>query len=396
MGLYRSIDPRTAILPFLFAMVVVQPSLAGIETCSSQEFHREFIAGSPMEPVQGVLADWRSSNPKLIKAGDTVLACLTDIVVGNSDQIPECRKQQRLCRNWAMRAIDEIGTPHAKAFFMTLAGSSDDSDLLIGAAGALANLHVQQAIPILYARLNSEDAQVRTQLVMFLGILQAREHTADLVKITLGLKPEDFYRAIHGFRFLGEPSVVPALRKYVGSMPPSDLRKILMDQVRDIGIVANLQAGIEQKSAGHRAWAESFFRAAIDEGERGGATSQLLGDAYYELGDICRRNARFDEAETMFGRATEVWKTSQPLGSDKRFELEIARALTRDSRGMNPETAAKFAYIARVLHAVHVERRQELESNFSELRDVFTRYESYCRIHKLQGCQQDLSEYVTR
>jgi tetratricopeptide (TPR) repeat protein len=349
-----------------------------------------------MEPVQGLRCGLTSSNPKLVKAGDSVLPCLTDIVEGKSDQIPECRKQSRLCRNWAMRAIDEIGTPRAKAFFMSLAGTSDDADLLIGAAGALANLHVQQAIPILYARLNSENARVRAQLVMSLGILQAREHTADLVRTALGLKPDDFYNAAHGFRFLGDPSVVPALRKYVDAMPPSDRRDFLIGQVNDIGVVANFQAGIEQKNAEHRAWAESYFRAAIDEGERAGVRSQTLGDAYYELGDLCRKAARFDEAETMFGRTTELWQGSLPLGNDKRFELEIARALVRDARGMDRDGAKKIAWIARVLHAVRPERRQALESQFPEMRGAFVRYESYCRANKLQGCQQDLSEYVTR
>jgi tetratricopeptide (TPR) repeat protein len=279
---------------------------------------------------------------------------------------------------------------------MSLAGSSDDADLLTGAAGALANLHARQAIPILYARLNSEDARVRAQLVMSLGILQAREHTADLVRTTLGLKPDDFYNAIHGFRFLGDPSVIPALRNYVDSMPPSDMRNSLMGQVHDIGVLANFQAGVEQKNAEHRAWAESYFRAAIDEGERAGARSQMLGDAYYELGDLCRRAARFDEAETMFGRATDVWQKPQPIGSEKQFDLEIARALVRDAKGMDPETAKTFAYLARVLHAVRAERRQEPESQFPELRDAFARYEAYCRANKLQGCQQDLSEYLTR
>jgi len=396
MGLCRSINSRTGILALLVAMVAVQPTFAGIEDCSSQEFHSEFIAGSPMEPVQGLRCGLTSSNPKIVKAGDSVLPCLTDIVEGKSDRFPGCRKQSRLCRNWAMRAIDEIGTPRAKAFFMSLAGTSDDTDLLIGAAGALANLHVRQAIPVLYARLNSENARVRAQLVMSLGILQAREFTADLVRTALGLKPDDFYNAAHGFRFLGDPSVVPALRKYVDAMPPSDRRNFLMGQVNDIGVIANFQAGIEQKDAEHQAWAESCFRAAIDEGERAGVRSQTLGDAYYELGELCRKAARFDEAETMFERAMGIWQGPRPLGSEKQFELEIARALVRDARGMDRDAARKVAWLARVLHAVRPERRKELESEFPKLRDVFVRYESYCRANKLQGCQQDLSEYVTR
>ena len=159
---------------------------------------------------------------------------------------------------------------------------------------------------------------------------------------------------------------------------------------------APFQAGIEQKNAEQQAWAETYFRAAIDEGERAGVRSQTLGDAYYELGNLCRKAARFDEAESMFGRTAELWQVSLPLGNDKRFELEIARALVRDTRGMDRDGAKKIAWIARVLHAARPERRQELESQFPELRAAFARYESYCRANKLQGCQQDLSEYRTR
>jgi hypothetical protein len=396
MSMRRVPKLHAGLLELVVALVTIRPAMADITDCASQEFRREFIADSPMEPVQGLRCGLTSANPKIVKAGDSVLPCLAGIVEGNGNQFPECRKQSQLCRSWAMRAINEIGTPRAKAFFMSLAGTSDDADLLMWAAGALANLHVRQAIPILYARLDFKDARVRARIVSSLGVLQAREHTAELVKTTLRLKPDDFYNAAHGFRFLGDPSVVPALRKYVDAMPPSDRRNFLMGQVNDIGVIANFQAGIEQRNAEHRAWAESYFRAAIDEGERAGVSSQTLGDAYYELGDLCRKAARLDEAETMFGRTAELWQGSLPLGNDKRFELEIARALVREAKGMDRDGAKKVAWIARVLHAARPERRQELESQFPELRGAFGRYESYCRSNKLQGCQQDLSEYVTR
>ncbi len=386
--------PLTGRLALALAVVAIRPVMADITDCGSQEFQREFIAGSPMEPVQVPQCGLTSSNPNIVKGGDGVLPCLTEIVGGKSSQIPECRKQLRLCQNWAMRAINEIGTPRAKAFFMSLAGTTDEAELLTGAAGALANLHVREAIPILFARLNSEDDRVRTQLVMSLGVLQARDHTADLVRTTLGLKPEDFYRAIHGFRFLGKPSVVPALRKYVDAMPPSNMRNLLMGQVHDIGIVANFQAGIEQKNAGILPWSESFLRAAIDEGERAASRSPMLGEAYYELGDICRRDGRLDEAETLFARAADAMHTALAPNDGRSVDLEIARALVGDARGTDPLLIRKFCRFARLLHVAQPERKKTVWARFPELRDAFERYALYCRANKLEACQQDLNDYL--
>ncbi|MBZ5639193.1 MAG: hypothetical protein LAO51_10640 [Acidobacteriia bacterium] len=389
----RPIAPR--LLALAFAFVALQPALADIEECGSREFRREFLVGSPMEPAEGARCGMTSPSPRLVKAGDRVLPCLAGIVEGTGAKFLECRKEPRLCQNWAMGAIAASGTPRAVAFLMFLAGSTADADQLIGAAGSLANMHVRQAIPILRARLDSGDDRVRADLVMSLGILQARDYTPELVTTTLGLKPEDFYRAIHGFRFLGDPSVVPALRKYVDAMPASDMRNLLMGQVNDIGVVANFQAGIEQKNGGFRPWSESFLRAAIDEGVRAGSSAPIVGEAYYELGDMCRRDGRLDEAGTLFARAEEVWRKSLPLGDGKHVDLEIVRALVRDAGGTDPALADKFAYFARLLHAARPERRNEIESRFPELRETFERYTVYCRTNKLVACQQDLDRLLS-
>jgi hypothetical protein len=293
-----------------------------------------------------------------------------------------------------MGTIAASRTSRAASFLMSLAGSTADTDRLIGAAASLANMHVRQAIPILFARLKSEDDRVRTQLVMSLGVLQAKDHTADLLRTTLSLKPDDFYRAIHGFRFLGEPSVVPALRKYVDAMPAASMRKLLMGQVNEIGVVANFQAGMEQKNAGILPWSESFLRAAIDEGERSGSRSQMVGEAYYELGNMCRRDGRLDEAETLLARAAEVWHQSLPLGDGQHIDLEIARALVRDARGTDRLLVDKFSWFARLLHLAQPERKKEVWAQFPELRDAFERYALYCRANKLEACQRDLNDYL--
>lgn len=277
---------------------------------------------------------------------------------------------------------------------MSMAGSTADPDRLIGAAGALASMHAREAIPILHARLDSGDDRGRAQLVMSLGILHAREYTPELVRTSLGLKPEDFYQAIQGFRFLGDPTVVPALRKYVDAMPASDMRRLLIGQVHDIGVVANFQAGIEQKNGGNLPWAESFLRAAIDEGEPAGSSAAIVGEAYYELGDMCRRDGRLEEAETLFARAEDVWRESLPLGDGKHLDLEIARTLVRDARGTDVPLVDKFSYFARLLHAARPERRKEIWARFPELRDVFRRYAVFCSDNKLVACQQDLSDYL--
>lgn len=394
IGKRRVRKPHTGHIALVLSLVALRPVMADITDCGSQEFQREFIAGSPMEPAQGPQCGLTSSNPNVVRAGDSVLPCLTEIVGGKSNKIPECRNQMRPCQNWAMRAINEIGTPRAKAFFMSLAGTTNDDELLTGAAGALANLHVRQAIPILFARLNSEDDRVRTQLVMSLGVLQARDHTADLVRTTLGLKPEDFYRAIHGFRFLGEPSVVPALQKYVDALPPSNMRNLLVAQVHEIGVVANFQAGIDQKNAGILPWSESFLRAAIDEGERAASRSQTLGEAYYELGDICRRDGRLDEAETLFARTADAMGTALSPNADRSVDLEIARALVRDARGTDPLLIRRFCWFARLLHLAQPQRTTTVWARFPELREAFERYALYCRANKLEACQQDLNDYL--
>jgi hypothetical protein len=112
-----------------------------------------------------------------------------------------------------MSAVTRIGTPRAAGFLLSVAGSTDDPDRLKGAAASLTIMHVREAIPILLARLDTGEGRVRAQLVMSLAYLKARDHTPELVRTTLGMKPEDFYYAIHGFSFLGDPSVVPALRR---------------------------------------------------------------------------------------------------------------------------------------------------------------------------------------
>jgi hypothetical protein len=376
------------------ALVAVHPALADIEDCGSREFHREFLVGSPMEPVEGPTCGLTSPNPTLVKAGDRVLPCLAAIVEGTGPQFPECRKDPKMCRSWAMGTIAASRTSRAASFLMSLAGSTSDSDRLIGAASFLASMHAQQAVPILFARLNSGDDRVRTQLVMSLGVLQARDHKADLVRTTLGLKPEDFYRAIHGFRFLGEPSVVPALQKYVDAMPASNMRTLLIGQVNEIGIVANFQAGMEQKNGGILPWSESFLRAAIDDGERTGARSQLVGEAYYELGEICRKDGRLDEAEALFARAAVGMRTSLSPSDGKSVDLEIARALVRDARGTDPLLVSKFCWFSRLLQLAQPERKKEVWARFPELRDAFERYALYCRANKLQGCQRDLNDYL--
>lgn len=383
------------LLPLAAALVAVQPSLAGIEDCGSREFREAFLAGSPMGPDKENIIDWTSPDPRLVKAGDGVLPCLAGIVVdGMGPGLPECRKEPRLCWNWAMRAVAEIGTPRAVGFLLSVAGSTDDADRLIGAAGSLASLHVREAIPILLARLDSGEDRVRARLVMSLGILQVRDHTPELLRTTLGLKPEDFYYAIHGFRFLGDPSVVPALRKYVDAMPASDMRKLLTAQVNDIGVVANFQAGIEQKNGGVLPWAKSFFRAAIAEGERAGSSAPMVGEAYYELGDMCRKDGQLDEADALLARAADVMRISLALGDGKHLDVEIARALVRDAKGREPALADKFAYFARLLHAAQPERRKEVWARFPEMRDAFERYALYCRANKLEACQRDLNDYL--
>jgi hypothetical protein len=382
------------VLAFGVVVCSVQPALAGIEDCGSREFHREFLVGSPMEQVERVRCGLTAPNPRLITAGDRVLRCLAGIVEGRGATFPECRREPKLCRSWAMSAIAAVGTPRAAAILMSVAGSTADADVLIGAAGSLASMHARQAIPILHARLDFEEDRVRAELVTCLGILQAEHHTSELVKTALRLKPEEFYRAIHGFRFLGDPSVVPALRAYVDAMPPSDLRNTLMSSVNDIGVVANFQAGIEQKNGGILPWAKSFFRAAIAEGERAGRGGAMLGEAYYELGDMYRRDGRMDEAETLFARGADVWRKSLALGDEKHIDLEIARALARDERGMEPALADKFAYIARLLYPARPERRKEIEARFPELQEAFERYVVYCRTNKLVACQQDLGRYL--
>ncbi len=97
------IVPR--LLTLALAFLALQPALGDIEDCASREFHREFLAGSPMEPVEGVRCGLTSPNPTLVKAGDRVLPCLAEIVEGTGAKFPECRKEPRLCRNWAMGAI---------------------------------------------------------------------------------------------------------------------------------------------------------------------------------------------------------------------------------------------------------------------------------------------------
>ena len=384
-------------LAVAFAFVTMQPALAEIDDCGSREFRQAFLAGSPMDPSGEIVIDYSSPDPRLVKAGDRVLPCLAAIVVeGTGEGLPECRKEPRLCWSWAMGAVTQIGTPRAAGFLLSVAGSTDDPDRLIGAAGSLASMHVREAIPILLARLDSGEGRVRARLVMSLGILKARDCTPELVRTTLGLKPEDFYYAIHGFGFLGDPSVVPALRKYVDAMPATDMRKSLTAQVNDIAVVANFQAGMEQKNGGVLPWAESFLRAAIAEGEKTGSASPTLAEADYELGDMCRRGGRWDEAETLLAQAADLMPKFLSLNGGKRLDVDIAGALTRDARGANPELARKFSYFARVLHAARPERKKEIWDRFPELRDAFTRYESYCRANKLQACQQDLSEYITR
>lgn len=386
---------RRIVLALGIVVCSVQPDGADIEECESSEFHREFLAGSPMESVEGLECGLTSPNRRLVKLGDRVLPCLAGIVEGTGAMFPECRKEPRLCRDWAMRAIAAVGTPRAAAFLMSVAGSTADADVLIGAAGSLASMHARPAIPILHARLDSEEDRVRAELVMSLGILQARDYTSELVKTALRLKPEEFHRAVHGFRFLGDPSVVPALQAYVDAMPPSDLRNVLMRSVNDIGVVANFQAGIVQKNGGFRPWAESFFRAAIAEGDRAGRGGAVLGEAYYELGDMCRRDGRINEAEALFARAADVWQKSLPLGNGKHVDLEIARALVRDARGTDPALSRKFAWFARLLHAARPERRKEIETRFPELREAFQRYAVYCRTNKLVAYQQDLDRFLS-
>ena len=394
MSMSRVPKPHPGFLALALALVAIRPVMADIADCGSQEFHREFIAGSLMDPVEGPTCGMTSPNPTLVKAGDRVLPCLAAIVEGTGPAFPECRKDPRTCQSWAMGTIAASRTSRAASFLMSLAGSTPDADWLIGAAAALANMHVRQAIPILFARLNSEDDRVRTQLVMSLGVLQAREHTADLLKTTLGLKPDDFSRAIHGFRFLGEPSVVPALHKYVDAMPASNMRNLLMGQVSEIGVVTNFQAAIEQKTGGILPWSESFLRAAIDEGERATNGSPKLGEAYYELGDICRRDGRLEEAEALFARAADTMRTALAPNADKSVDLEIGRALVRDARGTDPLLIRKFCWFARLLHLAQPARKQTVWAQFPELRDAFERYALYCRANKLEACQRDLNDYL--
>jgi hypothetical protein len=163
-----------------------------------------------------------------------------------------------------------------------------------------------------------------------------------------------------------------------------------------IGVVANFQAGIEQKNGGILPWAESYFRAAVAEGEKTGSASPTLAETYYELGDMCRRGGRTDEAETLLARAADLMRKFLALGNGKRLDVDVAGTLARDAKGTDPALVDKFAYFARVLHAARPERKKEIWNRFPELRDAFARYGSYCRDKKLQGCQQDLSEYVTR
>jgi tetratricopeptide (TPR) repeat protein len=383
---------------FAILLGVAAPAAAPvqIENCGSAEFRQEFLAGSHIS-LAGGIGGCGNTTPShaLVAAGDRVLPCLEAIVHDNGAAIAECPRESMRCRNWAFEIIAAIGTSRAAAFLIPIVRDSSDEDLLLHAVDALGTMRAREAIPVLHARLESGTPRVRALLVWSLGQLRDKEHSADLVAASDGLTPEQLSLALSGFLVLKDPSVVPALRRYVVALPPSErLRRVIEQNVNEIAVVANLHAGIEQMDRGKSRRAESFFRAAINEAEKTGSDRQARMEAIFRLGDLCRRSGRLDEAETLLWRASKEWRGSPPSIS-KPFDIDIALALTLDARGMSAVSADALANIANVLAAERPAETTGAEARFPELRTVFKRYVPFCRTRAL-GCEGSFESFFSR
>jgi hypothetical protein len=174
------------------------------------------------------------------------------------------------------------------------------------------------------------------------------------------------------------------------------MRRVVEYAVNEIAVVVNVEAGVEQMDQGNVRRAESLFRVAISEAknEKTGSIPQARMEAIYRLGELSRRSGRLDEAETLLGEASENWRKTPPLISTAT-DIDIARALTLDAKGMSPRSAKALADIAGWLSAERADLVTGAIARFPELQPAFKRYVPYCLSHQL-GCEGSFEMFLNR
>jgi hypothetical protein len=372
-------------------------ALAAEDFCNSPEFRAGFVSGSPVEPPSGrAECGLHGPNTRFVRDGDTAIPCLARIVEGRalSLGIKECEGKHLACAAWAISGVTEIGSPRARAYLMMLVGSTEDPVVLEAAINGLGKLRVREARPILRGRLAHASPEMQGKLLMILGSIGDADDLPLMLSVALALPPDSFYYALHGFMALSDPRAAVPLERRVRSFPPSNIRdQVLLRMVEQMGVESNVAQGKSQLALGNTAWAETYFNDAIARGRKSRSPKpRALGEAMRCLGELRRQQGRLAEADTLLEGALKIKSGLNASGDE--LEVMISRALVRDAKNYDRETAEMFHGIAAGMPNVWPEsRRIEIEAEFPELGHAVHRYLEYCQQNNLPVCAERLRRF---
>jgi HEAT repeat protein len=107
---------------------------------------------------------------------------------------------------------------------LELLGTANDDELRLVVIGTLGNLREERARAQLLRFLEHWNPAVRTQSILALGAIGEREDFDAMISAALRLPDAEFYKAIHGFRLLGEEQALDLLRPRLGKISDETVR----------------------------------------------------------------------------------------------------------------------------------------------------------------------------
>jgi HEAT repeat protein len=129
-------------------------------------------------------------------------------------------------RRAAATALDRLGAKASFAFLLEELREEKDEDTWLIVAEAVGQLEIQEAVPVLVERLQSENTKIRESASIALGKLRSREPVPDLIELLWDADPSVRRAAALALGELGAREAIPFLVRRLGEVDRKERQAI--------------------------------------------------------------------------------------------------------------------------------------------------------------------------
>lgn len=190
------------------------------DLCSSDGFRDAFLDGLDSE-------DFTRISATLKGYGAVATPCLAAIARDGGERhgVSDCRARPQECREWAVRALGEIGGEQAAVSLVAMLKSEKSERVLLAVMGQVGALRESRARPHLQALLDATDPAVRAESVMALGAIGDKRDFDSMLRASLGLPDEQVHKGAYGVMLLRDRRAVKPLTRRAEAIKVPEVRE---------------------------------------------------------------------------------------------------------------------------------------------------------------------------